>query len=70
MRAEIRKSLVIVIIVLSMLVVCDYTFADLPEGQEYFIADLNKDGYVTLADFAILASQWLQCTDPADDECD
>jgi hypothetical protein len=31
--------------------------------------DVDNDCYVTLADFSVLASEWLKCTDPADDNC-
>jgi hypothetical protein len=33
-------------------------------GTRYLEADLNKDCYVDLLDFALMASRWLQCTDP------
>jgi len=32
--------------------------------------DVNGDCYVNLVDFAIMADQWLKCTDPADPNCD
>ena len=32
-------------------------------------ADMNQDCYITLADFAILGSNWLECTDPTDETC-
>lgn len=31
--------------------------------------DINADCYIDLKDFAILASQWLQCTDPENPDC-
>ena len=34
------------------------------------LADLNSDCFVNLADFAMFASQWLQCIDPSDQDCD
>ncbi len=33
------------------------------------IGDLNADCYVDLLDFAMLASDWLKCNDPADTNC-
>lgn len=38
-------------------------------GQVYLSADLNKDCYVGLSDLAIVAAQWLQCTDLSDSAC-
>jgi len=35
----------------------------------FYPADLNKDCYVNLADFQIMASQWLGCTHPGDVNC-
>lgn len=32
-------------------------------------ADLNQDCYVSLADLAIMAAQWLHCSDPQDPSC-
>ena len=32
-------------------------------------ADLNRDCYVDFKDFAMLASEWLKCSDPANSEC-
>lgn len=34
-------------------------------GTEYLTSDLDNDCYVTLADFATLAADWMECTDPA-----
>jgi len=39
-------------------------------GTEYLDADLNGDCYVNWGDFSEFAGQWLQCTDPANSECD
>jgi len=39
-------------------------------GTVYLTADKNLDCYVNLADFALFASHWLWCTDPADSNCD
>lgn len=40
-------------------------------GQEaYLDADLNKDYYVNMADFAQFTSEWLHCTDPCEVACD
>ncbi|OHB57813.1 MAG: hypothetical protein A2Y12_17300 [Planctomycetes bacterium GWF2_42_9] len=33
-------------------------------GTQYLKADLNQDCYVTFADFALLAEDWMACTDP------
>jgi len=41
-----------------------------PTGEFYLTFDLNKDHYVNLADFAIFANSWLNCSDPADSACD
>ena len=40
------------------------------DGTVYYAADLNQDCYVTLEDFAVLAGQWLDCTNPGDSACD
>jgi len=32
--------------------------------------DLNADCYLNFADFAMLAANWLKCSDPADNDCD
>ena len=39
------------------------------EGQEYLSGDLNQDCYVNLLDLSILASNWLECNDPANLDC-
>jgi len=39
------------------------------EGTE-IQGDLNGDCYINLADFAIMAAQWQQCTDPANSACE
>ncbi|MHC4125604.1 MAG: hypothetical protein ACYSRR_04005, partial [Planctomycetota bacterium] len=31
--------------------------------------DLNHDCFVNLLDFSLLASEWLQCGDPCDPQC-
>ncbi len=36
---------------------------------EYYPADLNRDCYINLEDFAILAANWLKCNDPQRPEC-
>jgi hypothetical protein len=38
-------------------------------GTVYVDADLNKDCYVSLADFCAIAKQWQECTDPANPDC-
>jgi hypothetical protein len=38
-------------------------------GQVYLAADLDKDCYVRLSDLAILAVDWLRCTDLSDAAC-
>ncbi len=38
-------------------------------GQVYLTADLDKDCYVNLKDLAILAADWLECTDLSDPAC-
>jgi len=35
----------------------------------YLSADLNQDCYVNLDDFQLLASSWLECTNPGDLDC-
>ena len=40
-----------------------------PYTPVYLDADLDKDGYVNLADIAFLASQWYECTDPMLEGC-
>ncbi|NLH16006.1 MAG: hypothetical protein GX455_05475, partial [Phycisphaerae bacterium] len=35
----------------------------------YFPTDLNKDCRVNLADFALIAAEWLKCNDPEDEDC-
>ncbi|MFI4912210.1 MAG: hypothetical protein ACIAQZ_11140 [Sedimentisphaeraceae bacterium JB056] len=44
--------------------------ADVIAGGFALAADANHDCYVTIADFAIMASQWLSCNDPTDAECE
>ena len=39
------------------------------ENTIYLPGDLNTDCYVNLLDIAILALEWMQCTDPADPLC-
>lgn len=51
----------------------DYV-ADIPtacgeSGTEYLPADLNYDCHVNIADFAMMAQQWLLCTDPEEQDC-
>lgn len=36
---------------------------------DYYPADLNRDCYINLEDFAILAENWLKCNDPQRPEC-
>jgi hypothetical protein len=43
--------------------------ADQSECMQQFRADVNGDCYVNLADFAELASQWLNCANPLDLSC-
>jgi len=38
-------------------------------GTVYNAGDLNKDCVVDFYDFAMLVSQWLECTDPEDPTC-
>ena len=40
------------------------------EGTVYVLADLDMNCYVNWGDFAVFASQWLWCTDPAEPNCD
>jgi hypothetical protein len=35
----------------------------------YFPSDLNKDCYINLEDFALIANDWLKCNDPQKSEC-
>jgi len=39
-------------------------------GTEYLPHDFNTDCWINLIEFSGLASEWLQCTDPADSSCD
>jgi Concanavalin A-like lectin/glucanases superfamily/K319L-like, PKD domain len=39
-------------------------------GQVYELADLNQDCHINLMDLAVLAIDWLSCTDIADPACD
>ena len=39
-------------------------------GTVYLQSDLTKDCRVNLLDFALIAGEWLYCTDPADSNCD
>jgi len=39
-------------------------------GTEYLVLDYNENCYVDLPDFAVFASGWLACTDPAESYCD
>lgn len=39
------------------------------DGTVYLSADINQDCYVEWADFGQFASQWQQCTDPANTTC-
>lgn len=36
---------------------------------EYLTTDLNRDCYVNLEDFAMIAQNWLKCNDPLDPAC-
>jgi len=36
----------------------------------YMEADVNEDCYITLADFALVAKDWLECDDEANADCD
>ena len=40
------------------------------EAAEYSNADINDDTFIDILDFRILASQWLQCSDPFNSSCD
>ena len=40
------------------------------DGTVYSIGDINKDCYVDFMDFAELAKNWTQCSDPNITECD
>ena len=40
-----------------------------PGGSATMIADLNEDCHVNLMDFAIIASEWADCTDPNEANC-
>lgn len=46
------------------------TCADVAADGKLLAADLNKDCYINLEDFAILAANWLNCNDPLDRDCD
>ncbi len=39
-------------------------------GTVYLSGDVNRDCYVNLKDYVLIAEQWLLCTDPALPECD
>jgi hypothetical protein len=39
-------------------------------GGQYTTADIDEDCFTTLADFALLALDWLECTNVADVDCD
>jgi hypothetical protein len=39
-------------------------------GGQYVASDINEDCFVTLADFALAAYDWLECTNVADEDCD
>ena len=39
-------------------------------GTVYMKADVDKNCYVNIADFALIAANWLQCTDPNNPDCD
>ena len=39
------------------------------ENTTYLPADINRDCYVNLVDFALIAHDWLACTDPSSEEC-
>jgi len=39
-------------------------------GTVYLDSDLNQDCYVDWSDFSLFADPWLQCTDPANTNCD
>ena len=40
------------------------------QGTVYLSLDFNHDCYVNMGDFAVIAAQWLWCTDPASSACD
>ena len=40
-----------------------------PDGSATMIGDLNEDCHVNLMDFAIIASEWAECTDPNEANC-
>lgn len=46
-----------------------YGLAPLCGDWGYLAGDINKDCYVTLEDFAVLTSQWLECTHPTGVGC-
>ncbi len=37
--------------------------------EDILISDINSDCYVNFLDFSEMASRWLECSDPADDNC-
>jgi hypothetical protein len=39
-------------------------------GTTYNVADLNKDCKVDFKDFALMAENWMKCSDPANINCD
>ncbi|AQT68188.1 Sialidase precursor [Anaerohalosphaera lusitana] len=39
------------------------------EHTVYLAGDLNKDCYLTIDDLAIFAEDWLECSDPVNDDC-
>ena len=39
-------------------------------GTVYPAGDINRDCYADLLDFALLASYWMHCSDPANHDCD
>jgi len=45
------------------------TCADIADAGGTLAADLNKDCYVNLLDFAVFAESWLLCNDPNDPQC-
>lgn len=60
---------------------CDYIMAAVnplvigDAGTQYLTADVGgqngvRDGYVNLYDLAVVALQWMDCTNPADSVCD
>jgi hypothetical protein len=38
-------------------------------SQGRYLGDINADCYVNLLDFALIAQQWFDCTDPANADC-